>query len=89
MTARALEEHGIRLKQYQHGEHRASCPECDRRPMVLVRQLEPGSRGQIPFTWRRGEPLPNVEAVSERLFWALVTGADVTILERPLPEGRR
>ena len=32
MTARALEERGIRLKQYQHGEHRASCPECDRGP---------------------------------------------------------
>ena len=32
MTARALEERGIRLEQYQHGEHRASCPECDRGP---------------------------------------------------------
>ena len=46
--------------------------------MVLVRQLEPGSCGQIPFAWRRGEPLLNAEAVGERLFWALVTGADVT-----------
>jgi putative DNA primase/helicase len=32
MTARALEQLGIRLKQHQPGEQRAPCPECDRRP---------------------------------------------------------
>ena len=30
--ARALEERGIRLKEYQPGEHRCPCPECGRGP---------------------------------------------------------
>jgi hypothetical protein len=37
--------------------------------MVVVRQLESGSRGRIPFAWHRGEPLLNSEATAKQLFW--------------------
>jgi hypothetical protein len=52
------------------------------KPMVLVRQLEPGQRGRIPFAWRKGEPLLNSERTGEELFLAIMTDANVTILER-------
>jgi hypothetical protein len=52
------------------------------KPMIVVKQLEPGQRGRVPFAWRRGEPLLNSEAVAERVFWAAVAGANITIVER-------
>jgi hypothetical protein len=55
------------------------------KPMIVVKQLEPGQRGRVPFGWRKGEPLLNAESVAERVFWLAVEGANVTIVERVCP----
>jgi hypothetical protein len=51
------------------------------RAIVLVRQVEPGSRCRA-FSAVRG-PMPlNSEAVAERLFDRAIDGAEVTLVER-------
>jgi hypothetical protein len=57
-------------------------PSAGFKPMVVVKQIEPGTRMRVPFSWRRGAVLLNAEAIAERLFWSAVEGAHVTILER-------
>jgi hypothetical protein len=57
--ARALEDHGIRLKRYQPGEHRAACPACDRGPKddaLAVRIEDDGAATWICHrcNWRGG-----------------------------------
>ena len=50
--------------------------------MILVRQVEPGSRFRASFGWPPSEPLPlNAEQVGEMLFRIIFTGADVTIVD--------
>jgi hypothetical protein len=54
MTARALEERGIRLKRYQSGEHRAGCPECDRGPKDDALAVRIDAEGAIWLCHRCG-----------------------------------
>ena len=51
-------------------------------PVILLRQVEPGSRFRSSFGWPPSEPLPlNAEQVGEMLFRIIFTGADVTIVD--------
>jgi hypothetical protein len=51
------------------------CPAAPpRRQKVLVRQIKPGFRVRIPFTWRDRAPLLNSEQVCEELFLAVCAG---------------
>jgi len=52
------------------------------KPMIVVKQIEPGMRLRMAVCWRRGEPLLNGEAWGERLFASAIEGAHVPIVER-------
>ena len=71
-----------RLRKPIGGEYLLVRPSRGFKPMVVVKQLEPGSRVRAPFGWRRGEPSDQRRSVAERLFWLNVADRDVTLVDR-------
>jgi hypothetical protein len=74
-----------RIRKRIGGERLLDGPRHGFKPMVVAKQIEPGTRLRVGFYWRRGEPLLNSEAVAERLFQLAVEGKRVVIVGRGAP----